>query len=392
MDNQPKEQQPLELLTTPAMPLAEELGRLEGTVLVIEDVAPNRVILRKLLGTHGLDVIEAESGEAGLIAAFEHRPDIVLLDVMLPGINGFEVCERLKTTPATESTPVILLTQLREREFRIRGIKAGANDFINKPIDPEDVLFRLRNALRDRRMYKLLEQNLTRVRELEELKERLTQMMVHDLRSPLTSIMGMLDLFGLSEDLDDGQREMLASARGQGARITEMISSLLDIGRLEEHALPLHLEDSDLRTIATEACEQVRGIVYRATLTCENPETPVPCRCDRGLIGRVMVNLLSNALKVVAGGGTATLRTGINDDHVWCEVEDDGPGIPAEMHTRIFEKFGQVEDGFDKRYTSGLGLTFCRLAVEEHGGTIRVSSEPGQGSLFRFELPRDGSA
>jgi signal transduction histidine kinase len=224
---------------------------------------------------------------------------------------------------------------------------------------------------------------------LEKLRDDLTHMVVHDLRNPLSVIFAFLDLLDLDEskDTSDSIRSFTALARHSAEELRNMISSILDVSKMGEGEMKLQREPCDL-------CALIRGVVAatqplpgRRTLTLEVPESSLTVMADVGLIRRVFRNLLSNALNYTPTGGAVRIVATPAPGVIRVTVTDAGPGIAAEDHQRIFEKFGQVES-LDNRTGTGLGLTFCKLAVEAHGGRIGVESEVGTGSTFWLTLPR----
>jgi signal transduction histidine kinase len=225
------------------------------------------------------------------------------------------------------------------------------------------------------------------------MRETFTYMLVHDLRSPLMGISGTLEL--LRGSADDHHDADMAEVADQGlavvSSLTEMISSLLDVGRFESGKMPIQKKVTDAREPVRRAVDGLRGMaaMFGAKVECDIPENPVAIDCDADLVGRVVANLLGNAIRYLAGGAGIRVVLEPQPGGARIAVIDKGPGIPPEFRDKIFEKFGQVEDGKPRqKYSSGLGLTFCKLAVEAHGGTIGVDSEVGHGSTFWFELPR----
>jgi len=363
-----------------------------GYVLVVDDEWKNRMLLRDILEVQGHDVDEAEDGEEALRKVAERCPDAVLLDVMMPRLDGFEVCRRLKSDPDTAVVPVILVTALSERSDRLKGMQAGANDFLAKPIDTQETLLRVRNAVHARRLYEQLQQGYRRLQELEALRHSLTGMIVHDMRTPLTALLGGLETMGALGDLNDDQQEFLNMSIQGGLILVGMINDLLDISKMEAGELALEREEVRADALAAQALAQVRQLGEDRSLEIRleiSPELPA-FSADGEKLRRTLVNLLGNAIKFTPEGGSVVLsaRPGDTDGELLFSVSDTGEGIPKEAFERIFEKFGQVANRKAGRRTStGLGLTFCKMAVEAHGGRIWVESTLGEGSTFHFTLP-----
>ncbi len=372
-------------------------GSQAGTVLVVDDISSHRELLRDFLEPSGFSVIEAEDGDEALVGLEALRPDVVLLDMIMPRMDGVEVCRRIKANPHTAPVPVIMVTSLGERKDRIKGIEAGATGFLTKPIDRQEVILKIRNAVSSKRLYDRAHATCDRLLELQRLRDDLTHMIVHDLRSPLSGVMVSLHLLemGLDES-DEEPLQDLAHALHSSRAMSLMIDSLLDVTKLESAELvPLRAE-VDLVDIVQDAIRGLGGLVDESAVRVEQPDAPVVLSVDRALITRVVENLLGNSLKFAPIDSVVTIRIRPTPDGGRLEVSDTGPGIPDEYHEKIFEKFEQLEARENRaRASAGLGLAFCKLAVEAHGGTLGVESEPGKSCTFWVELSspeRNGSA
>ncbi|MBM3883117.1 MAG: response regulator [Verrucomicrobia bacterium] len=361
----------------------------KGRILVVDDEAHNRELLEAILEGQGYEVVCVDNGATALEKAATATPHVILLDVMMPGMDGFEVCRRLKQDRATAAIPVLMITALTERPQRLKGIDTGANDFLSKPIDREDVALRVRNAVYTKRLYDQVQAELERITKLETLRDNLTHMIVHDMRSPLTGVDGAYEIILMEKDrLSQTQQEFVAMGRNSCRELIEMVSSLLDVSRMEAGQMPLNRLPCDIRDIARGAAESVAVLAQGKTLTVSVTGDSVSSAVDRDIMQRVFVNLLGNAIKFSPSGSEIAVRTSQENDLVRVAVSDSGPGIAPEYQARIFEKFGQVESRkAHTKYSTGLGLTFCKLAVEAHGGRIGVDSAEGKGSTFWIELP-----
>ncbi|HXI95002.1 MAG TPA: hybrid sensor histidine kinase/response regulator, partial [Candidatus Acidoferrum sp.] len=316
-----------------------------GRVLVVDDQDPNRLLLRDLLEAQGHEVIEAIDGSEALQQVATTSPDVVLLDIGMPGMDGFEVCRRIKAEPSTASIPVLLVTALSQRDQRLLGMAAGANDYITKPIDKSDLTLRVRNAVRMHQLYVEVEQQYRRLERLELLRDSLVHMIVHDLRSPLAGIRAYLDLLKLdgAGRLDRDMTQSIDEARKVAVEMTEMVSDLLDVSRLEAGKMPLELALTDLGIVATDAVTGIGAAARRVSLQLEQGPERLRAMIDPSVIRRVIANLVGNAIKFTPASGRIRVAVQGGDGGVRVSISDTGPGIAQQFHEKIFEKFGQVE-------------------------------------------------
>jgi EAL domain-containing protein (putative c-di-GMP-specific phosphodiesterase class I)/signal transduction histidine kinase len=366
----------------------------KGNILVVDDTAASLKMLAGLLKDAGYKVRPVPSGILALQAAAAEPPDLILLDITMPEMDGYEVCQRLKESPALKPVPVLFISALTETTDKVKAFQVGGLDFVTKPFQFDEVRARVETHLALRRLQLELERKYDELRKLEQMRDNLTHMIVHDLRTPLTAIAGYLQLMQLKKDpLSEEQRRYVDGARTGTTTLIEMISSLLDVNRLESGDMPLDKEICDLSVVAAQAMKTLEGLTIGRNVTLEHPEEPVHSLCDSGVVLRVIANLVGNALKFTPKSGSIKLVVLTQGETVRVEVRDTGYGIADEYLDRVFDKFAQVDArGEHKKYSSGLGLTFCKLATEAHGGRIGVSSEVGKGSTFWFELNRANAA
>jgi signal transduction histidine kinase len=373
-------------------PLRWRREAVKGRILVVDDQDANRLLMRDLLESQGHEVLEATDGTEALRRVGEAMPDVVLLDIGMPGMDGFEVCRRLKADPVTASIPVLLVTAMTQRDQRLLGIGAGANDYITKPVDRSDLSLRVGNAIRMRHLYLEVEAQYRQLEKLELLRDSLVHMIVHDLRSPLAGIRAYLDLVKMdgAGKLDLELTQSIDAARKVAVEMTDMVSDLLDVSRLEVGKMPLELAPADMGGLVVEAVAAA-GASPRVRIRVEPPADKLRVVCDAGVIRRVLTNLVGNAVKFTPSSGQIAVSARGNGSEVKVEVVDTGPGIPPEYHQKVFEKYGQVEAArHGAKHSTGLGLTFCKLAVEAHGGQVGLESAVGTGSTFWIALPVRG--
>jgi signal transduction histidine kinase len=268
---------------------------------------------------------------------------------------------------------------------KVKGFAAGGVDYITKPFQLEEVLARVSSQLALRQARLDLEKTIAKLHELEQLRDDLVGMIVHDMRSPLTVLITQLQL--LRMDLSDGLAESVDDALRGARQLNGLATALLDVRRMEEGKMPLQKERVDLARLATEVRDAMAQIEPDRAIELSSTEAAF-ATCDQGLVRRVLENLISNGIKHTPAGAPLRIAVAAANGHVRVAVHDQGSGVPAAARERIFEKFGSVAVRQDRSYHSvGLGLAFCKLAVEAHGGTIRVEEGSPRGSVFVFELP-----
>ena len=363
-----------------------------GNVLVVDDEATNRDVLSRRLKRHGHKVCAASSGEDALRMMGESPFDIVLLDVMMPDMDGYEVLRRIKSDERLQHIPVIMISALQEVDSVVRCIEAGADDYLPKPFNPTLLKARIGACLerkrghdREARLFQQVQKNFKRLEEVEKLRDDMRNMIVHDLRTPLTSVIIGVEMLEKHGDLNDTQREMMSIAAGGGKTLLAMINDLLDIEKMESGTTRLQYSDLSATTLVKSAVDQVASLAAdaQASIVIQIPPGLREFAGDENKLSRILVNLIANAIKF-SSRGVITISVSGDDQVTRFAVRDTGDGIPAEAFDRIFEKFGQL-DGH--KVGTGLGLAFCKLAVEAHDGRIGVESEIGEGSTFWFTIP-----
>jgi signal transduction histidine kinase len=361
------------------------------SIMVVDDTPANLLLLTGMLKERGYKVRPVANGEFAFQTAKHDPPDLILLDILMPEMNGYEMCERLKADEQLAKIPVIFISALDETMDKVKAFKVGGVDYVTKPFQFEEVEARVATHLELRRQKFLLQESYDRLRELEALRDDLVHMIVHDMRTPLTAIYGFLRTLEMleGENLSAQGREFVGTALASTQQLVEMVSSLLDISKMEAGEMTLNLTPCELRTIAGEALAKVESLKGGRELMLSGADEPVTAMADAELIARVFQNLLGNALQFTPDDGRVTVSIDTSADAIRVLVQDTGPGIPAQYRERIFEKFFQVENRSNTlEYTTGFGLTFCKLAIEAHGGHVGVDSEEGRGSTFWFTLPR----
>ncbi|MDQ2732765.1 MAG: ATP-binding protein, partial [Armatimonadota bacterium] len=289
--------------------------------------------------------------------------------------------------------PVVMVSGVDELQSVVRCIERGADDYLAKPFNATLLKARIEACLAKKRLWDELGEKFRQLQELEGLRDSLTHMIVHDLRTPLTSILTGLQTMQLGGPFEAHQQEFLTMAISGGSVLLGMINDLLDVNKMEAGFLELEHEEIEPARLVEQSMAQVIGIAKdkEIDLVVEVAPNLPAIWCDENKLTRTLVNLLGNAVKFTGRGGSVTLSVQLDDDgeSFLFAVRDTGEGIPEEAFTRVFEKFGQVQNGnSNPKMSTGLGLTFCKMAVEAHGGRIWVRSELGKGSVFSFTIPK----
>jgi len=365
------------------------------SILIVDDTPENLQLLNGMLKSRGYKARPVPDGEMALRAAKSDPPDLILLDINMPEMNGYEVCRSLKGDPTLAAIPVIFISALNETMDKVKAFGLGGVDYVTKPFQFEEVHARVETHLKLRQLQKELErqnqqlkESYDRLRELETLRDNLVHLVVHDLRSPLAMMAGYVDLIKvkIAAKLNASEVGYIDVVGKHTAKLLDMVTTLLDVSRMEAGQMPLNRQACDLAGVAKEVTDSFSVLAGRRQLSIESLSGPLSVHADKDVLQRIIANLVGNAIKFTPDGGQIRVTIGRKDSMARVAVTDSGPGIPAEYHAKVFEKFGQV-DKQARRHSTGLGLTFCKLAVHAHGGEIGVESEVGKGSTFWFALP-----
>jgi signal transduction histidine kinase len=393
-----------------------------GTILVVDDNEENRLVAEGHLVSAGYEVVMAPGGEEALRLFASRAPDLVLLDIMMPGMDGFETCRRLRELPGGRDTPIVYLTALADLDTHARAQGTAADDFLTKPIRRVELLIRVRSLVRLKRLQvelertnepamvcwhalehcKRLQVELERTNELvraqrdalaraQEQKRRLTAMIVHDLKNPLAAMMGN-GSFLLDAEIGTDERAAVADIVASADAMHRMVLDVLDVDRSEDGALVVRRETVRVRDLL-EACAQA---ARRRELGAGHDVAVVVApgagalEADPDLLRRVLDNLLDNCAKYPPKGTTIQLAAEPEGDGaIVLRVADHGPGIPQDQREAVFEPYARLERDRNAhaRTSRGLGLAFCKLAAAAHGGTIWVQDNVPQGTVFCLRMP-----
>jgi len=351
--------------------------QLQNTILIVDDTATVRETLESLLYPAGYKILLAENAQQALNILPNEPVDVILLDVMMPDIDGLTLCRQLKAHPQWQHIPIIIITALNSRQDLIAALEAGTDEFLTKPVNGIELRARVRSMLRLKHQFDELQRAL-------KLREDLSHMIVHDMRSPLMAIMGFSQMMKDDTNLTASQTEDIGVIHRLANQVNSFINDLLLIAKMEANKLGINPSSVDLVQLITKV-QTGQNIIAQSKnikLTFTPPtEAIAPQMVDANLIERVIDNLISNAVKYSPKNSTITLRLQ-NETHLQLQVIDEGYGIPPEHHGTIFNKFEIVNLRNEGITQTGLGLTFCKLVMDAHEGDISVKSNVPKGSIF----------
>ncbi|OUC16652.1 MAG: hybrid sensor histidine kinase/response regulator [Alkalinema sp. CACIAM 70d] len=361
-------------------------------ILVVDDSADNSFLIQSLLQEEGYHIDIAENGQEALLKIETWQPDLILLDVMMPVMDGYEVTRRVRQNTALPFIPILLITAYDQLSVA-RGLDIGADDFIRKPVEFDELLARVRSLLR---LKHSVDERDQIARQREDFVSRLT----HDLRTPLVAADRMLSLLaqGIMGELAPDVLEAIDIMSRSNNNLLTLVNTLLEVYRYEAGRKTLNFSPVDLPGLAQDVVKELSSLAIDKGLQLDTTAIPgqqamLLVKGDRLELYRVLTNLIGNAIKftdvgcvkiVVTATQAALLPTDVPRPMIQVEVEDTGQGIPPEEQASLFESFVQ---GKHKKSGSGLGLHLTRRIVEAHQGKITVRSQAGQGSVFTVLLP-----
>jgi len=353
-------------------------------ILIVDDTPHNLQVLTNILHDKGYNICISTSGYQALESVNTEMPDLILLDIQMPDMDGFETFKALKLNPNSEDIPVIFLTAMVDPEKILQGFELGAVDYITKPFNIPELTSRVATHIE-------IKKSREKLTELNATKDKLFSIISHDLKSSLGSIVGITDL--VLEKFDDYEpdkvRQIIESIHQSSKNTFELLENLLDWARLQTGKLTQQMEKHDLKTIIHNTSELYHEIAKNKNITIQNNViSDITVYCDINMIQTVLRNLISNAIKFTNAEGTVTLNSIERNSQVEIQVSDSGIGIIPENIPYIFSIEKNISTpGTKGEKGTGLGLMLCKELIEKQGGKIWVESEVGKGTTFKFTLP-----
>jgi signal transduction histidine kinase len=392
------------------------------TIFIVDDMPANLGILDEFLSHHGFEVLIAQDGKNALAKVEKAQPHLILLDILMPELDGFETGRRLKANPITRDIPIIFMTALTDTVDKVKGFELGAVDYITKPFEQEEVLARIKTHLRINQLQQQLQTQNTQLQatneQLDKLTYRLSQQteelrlantelaraarlkdeflanMSHELRTPLNAVLGMAEVLqeGIYGPLNAQQTKSVHTIEVSGRHLLALINDILELAKIEAGKIQLELIPVSANWVGESCLQLVKELANKKSVKVQAifASQPIMVQADERYLKQILLNLLSNAIKFTPTGGTVNLEIQGDSQRqvVNLSVSDTGIGISTENLHYLFKPFVQLDGGLNRQHEgTGLGLALVHRLVEMHGGNISVTSNPGQGSCFTVSLP-----
>jgi two-component system sensor histidine kinase/response regulator len=372
---------------------------LKGVIMVVDDNPGNLALISEYLDRARFQVILEQRSDQAIQQAETHKPDMILLDVVMPKLNGFNLCQRLKANETTKDIPVIFMTALSDKENKIKGFQVGAVDYITKPFQQEEVIARVNTHLTIRKLQQQLEaQNALLAKQVEQLKElnaskdKFISMISHDLQSPFSSLRGLIQFTAdnLGKYNKNELENMMDLLGNSTDNLYALIENLLTWSRIQRGVLDHLPQNIDIQDIVAQNTNLLTPTADQKQITLKNliaAKTLV--YADANMVNAILRNLLSNAIKFTKPGGTVTVSARDDGGYIEIAVADTGIGIGPEHLSKLFRidvRYKRL--GTTREKGTGFGLILCKEFIERHGGKIWIESEVDRGTTVKFTVPK----
>lgn len=354
------------------------------SLLIVDDEISNFDVIEALLEGEDYELSYAQNATRALRWLEKNPVDVILLDVMMPEIDGITLCSYLKKNPEYQYIPIIMVTALTGKEDLAKCLEAGADDFISKPLNWIELRSRLHSMLRIKQQYDYLQLLLKR-------REEMAEIIVHDLQNPVTSIVLSCEMLKATP-LQEKQQNKVQQISVAGKRLEEQIQTLLTMAKLETGRLVLNPVYTNLKPLLEKLITEFGAIAAAKNIQIIS-ELEIKDDCaavDSHLLSRIVNNLLSNALKYSPRGKEIRIKLHETSEQILLKVYDQGKGVSDELKERIFQKY-EIGKNYNNVNQTGLGLAFCQMAILAHKGAIYVEDNEPEGSIFTVEIPREAN-
>jgi len=362
------------------------------TVLIVDDNPTNVKVIALTLRQLQFKLVIATNGNSAIEMVEKTRPDLVLLDVMMPGIDGYETCKIIKSKSENQDLPIIFLTALSDKENTVKGFQSGGVDYITKPFDKNELISRVKTHIQLKQTQDKLKETSQHLSELNHLKDKMFSVIGHDLRSPLGSMKMTLEFLSatLNDAADDELKSSLSTLTNTTGEVFNLLENLLSWARSQSGNISLIAEDINLSDLVTSIYLLNKGALEQKEIEFSAEiDSTTEVVADLTTLKTVFRNLLSNAIKFTPLHGKISILAQELDDQIKVDIKDTGVGIPEENLPKLFDETQHLTTfGTNRESGSGLGLILCKDFVERNGGSIQVESEEGKGTTFSLFLKK----
>lgn len=358
-------------------------------ILIVDDNEVNRKLLQRMLMDKNYESICAEDGQQALDMLQTEDVDVVLLDIMMPVMDGLTTLKLLRANEKTARLPVILVSALSDSKDVVRGLELGANDYISKPVDSDIAVARVNTQLALKQLMDEREQTIQQMEDAQQMRERFFHMASHDLKQPVTNILMAIALLeGFTEDTDAKAHSVLETMRLSTKTMSNVINDFLDSAALQSGEIDMHIKTVPARKPLGDVITQHMPTAYDKSITIDAADTEAHIQCDVDRYMQVMSNILSNAIKYSPARSTVRLWAQPEDNELVVYIADQGQGIPENERMKLFQPFGKLSTRPTGGESShGLGLWIAQHLIRLQGGDIGVESPPEGGSIFWVSIP-----
>lgn len=362
-------------------------------ILLVDDRPENLYSLECMLAEENLEILKAQSGEEALKLAFQEELSLILLDVQMPGMDGFEVANMLKSTKRTRKIPIIFVTAIsKEKKYILRGLDEGAFDYLFKPLDTDITRAKVKTLLQFYAQQKEIELKNAELLRLNEEKNYFLGMASHDLRNPLGNIITLASLIDeeIGKHFPPEHKNYLQVIQSTSRQMMDLLNELLDVSRIESGLSASHITTVNIHELLQEciSTNKAHADKKHIHLNYSLADSTMTMNCDKFQINQILNNLVSNAIKYSHTGTPVEIIVEETIGHTVFHVQDQGQGIPEQEHKKLFEAFTKTSvRSTGGEASTGLGLNIVKKLIEGHGGKIWLKSEVGKGSTFSFSIP-----
>ena len=366
----------------------------EGLILIVDDIPKNLQLLGKTLRDEGYQIAAVSKPEQVLESSRKFQPDLILLDVMMPGKSGFEICKELKEDRSLKHIPVIFLTAKVEEDSVIKGLKIGGSDYVTKPFNTQELLARVDTHISLKLSKDLLKEKNEQLEELNLMKDRIYSVIGHDLRGPLNGIIGVVNM--VLGDLEDNKidtekmKKFLGLVQQSSSNLWNLLSDLLSWARVQSKEMKVNETNFLLLDAIKRDVSMLEQTAGKKEVTINlNVEDDLEIKADKTFVKTIVRNFLSNALKFSNQNGIINIDISIDEqERLYISVTDNGIGMSGETQERLFKMTHPGDESEMNKHGAGFGLLLCNELAKLHGGELTAESKEGEGSVFTLMIPQ----